>query len=87
LLIIGIWKYGISRQPLTYVPALWSIVFPLGMYSTAIQLLSKISGLEFLAEITAPTVWIAFGAWVLVALGWIFSALSASVKALRPQKS
>ncbi|MGH2515057.1 MAG: tellurite resistance/C4-dicarboxylate transporter family protein, partial [Ktedonobacterales bacterium] len=32
LVIIGIWKYGISKQPLRYAPPLWSIVFPLGMY-------------------------------------------------------
>jgi tellurite resistance protein TehA-like permease len=87
LLIIGVWKYGISRQPLTYAPPLWSIVFPLGMYSTAIQLLSRIAGLGFLSSIVAPTVWIAFGAWVLTALGWLASIVIASGKALRAGKA
>lgn len=78
LIIIGIWKYGISRQPLRYVPPLWSIVFPLGMYATAVQLLSKINGLDFLHWIGSPCTWIAFCAWVLTAAGWLWSAFSAS---------
>lgn len=78
LIIIGIWKYGISGQPLRYVPPLWSIVFPLGMYATAVQLLSKIDGLDFLHWIGSPCTWIAFCAWALTAAGWLWSAFSAS---------
>lgn len=77
LIIIGIWKYGISGQPLRYAPPLWSIVFPLGMYATAVQLLSTIPGLDFLRWFGAPCTWIAFGAWVLTAAGWLWSAASA----------
>jgi tellurite resistance protein TehA-like permease len=83
LVIIGIWKYGISRQPLSYAPALWSIVFPLGMYSTAVQLLTKIPGLQFLSAIVAFTVWVAVAAWALVALGWLSTIVSATRRALR----
>ena len=75
LLIIGVWKYVISRQSLWYNPLLWSVVFPLGMYSTAVQLLSEIDGLNFLSAIVAVTVWVSFAAWVLVAAGWITSAI------------
>jgi tellurite resistance protein TehA-like permease len=86
LLIIGIWKYGIARQPLRYSPPLWSIVFPLGMYSTAVQLLSRIPGLDFLHAIGPATVWIAVGAWALTALGWIASVAEATWHALeRPE--
>ncbi len=76
LLIIGIWKYGIKREPIRYDPALWSIVFPLGMYSTSLQLLTQIPGLEFLAVVGPASAWIAFAAWALVAAGWIWSAIT-----------
>lgn len=83
LIIIGFWKYVVAREPIRYQPALWSIVFPLGMYATALQLLTHIPGLEFL-EVVGPTAtWIAFAAWALVALGWLWSAYTTTRKAVR----
>ena len=76
LIIIGIWKYGIAKQPLRYMPPLWSIVFPLGMYATAVQLLSNVPGLGFLTWIGPICTWIAFIAWVLTAAGWVWSAVT-----------
>src|SRR5699024_12368669 len=32
---IGIWRHFIRKVPLVYEPSLWSLVFPLGMYSAA----------------------------------------------------
>ena len=81
LLIIGVWKYFVAREPLRYQPALWSIVFPLGMYATAVQLLSHIAGLAFLEAIGPTCVWIAFLAWLAVALGWLWSAIAAARRA------
>ena len=83
LIIIGFWKYVVSREPVRYQPALWSIVFPLGMYATALQLLTHIRGLEFLAAIGPASAWIAFAAWALVALGWLWSAYMTTRQALR----
>lgn len=77
LVIIGIWKYWVSREPARYHPALWSIVFPLGMYAAAVQLLSRIPGLEFLRVMGPICTWIAFAAWVLVAAGWGWSVIAA----------
>jgi tellurite resistance protein TehA-like permease len=73
LIIIGIWKYLLAREPLTYDAALWSIVFPLGMYAVAVQLLGHLAGLEFLRDISPWLTWIAFAGWVLVGIGWIGS--------------
>jgi len=78
LLIIGVWKYFVAREPIRYQPALWSIVFPLGMYATAVQLLSHLAGLGFLGTIGPACVWIAFAAWLAVALGWLWSAFTAA---------
>ncbi len=35
LVVLGIWRHLRHHWPLTYEPALWSVVFPLGMYSVA----------------------------------------------------
>ncbi len=77
LLIIGIWKTFIAKVPLRYDPALWSMVFPLGMYATAVQLLAKFPGLTVLAGIGPPCTWIAFTVWVIVGLGWLWSIRTA----------
>lgn len=82
LIVIGLWKYVVSREPIRYQPALWSIVFPLGMYATALQLLTHIRGLEFLADIGPASAWVAFAAWALVAVGWLWSAFILARNAL-----
>jgi tellurite resistance protein TehA-like permease len=84
LLIIGVWKYGVYREPIRYDPALWSIVFPLGMYSTSLQLLTHIPGLDFLAVVGPASAWIAFVAWALVAAGWVWSVIADARRALTP---
>lgn len=85
LIIIGIWKYLVAKEPVRYQPALWSMVFPLGMYATSLHLLGHIPGLAFLAVLGPGATWIAFGAWVLVALGWVWSAGASLTHARRPQ--
>lgn len=86
LLIIGFWKYVYAREPIRYHPSLWSVVFPLGMYATAVQLLTHIHGLEFLGAIGPACTWIAFAAWALVLLGWLWSATTATRQALQTQQ-
>jgi tellurite resistance protein TehA-like permease len=87
LLIIGVWKYLVEREPIRYDPAQWSIVFPLGMYSTSLQLLTHIPGLEFLATVGPASAWIAFAAWALAAAGWIWSAFATARRALAAETS
>ncbi|MGE5333475.1 MAG: tellurite resistance/C4-dicarboxylate transporter family protein [Nitrososphaerota archaeon] len=85
LIIIGIWKYMVAREPVRYQPALWSMVFPLGMYATSLHLLGQVPGLAFLAGFGPSFTWIAFGAWVLVALGWVWSAVTSLTPTPQPQ--
>jgi tellurite resistance protein TehA-like permease len=77
LVIIGIWKYAVAREPFSYDPSLWGMVFPMGMYSVAVQLLSHLSGLEFLRIFNPWLTWIAFAAWALVAVSWLWSIAAA----------
>nr|BBH92170.1 C4-dicarboxylate transporter [Thermogemmatispora argillosa] len=82
LVLIGIWKYGIMRQPLRYEPALWSIVFPLGMYATALHLLGQLPGIAFFEAVAVPFTWVAFVAWLLVMGGW-FLEIGRTLRRLR----
>jgi tellurite resistance protein TehA-like permease len=77
LLIIGFWKYVVYREPIRYQPTLWSVVFPLGMYATALLLLAQLPGLAFLDTVGIVSAWVAFGAWALVMAGWLWSAARA----------
>jgi tellurite resistance protein TehA-like permease len=61
---MGIWKHGMRRIPLTYTPLLWSIVFPLGMYSVATLRFAAVSGFEFLRVIAGVMLWTALAAWL-----------------------
>ncbi len=83
LVIIGIWKYGIMRQPLRYEPGLWSIIFPLGMYATALHLLSQLPGLVFFSAVAPIFTWVAFAAWIIVMAGWLYSVLRAIARLRR----
>ncbi len=64
LVIFGVWRYLIRRVPVRYETALWSIVFPLGMYSTASTTFGHTAGLAFMVTTGRSAVWIASLAWV-----------------------
>jgi tellurite resistance protein TehA-like permease len=69
LILFGIWKHGVCRVPLAYTPALWSLVFPLGMYALASLRLSLAADFSPLRTISRGMVWIALAAWVATAVG------------------
>jgi tellurite resistance protein TehA-like permease len=64
LLLFGIWKHGVRRQPVMYTPMFWSLVFPLGMYALASLRLSFAADFPPLRAISHAIMWIAFAAWV-----------------------
>lgn len=69
LVIFGVWKYLVRREPLVYHPMFWSLVFPLGMYTVATYRLSLAADFPPLQWIPAILLWIAFAAWLLTMLG------------------
>ena len=69
LLLLGLWKHGIRRVPLTYTPMLWSLVFPLGMYAVATANLSLAADLPLLRSVSLVMVWVALAVWAVTALG------------------
>ncbi len=74
LLLFGIWKHGVCRVPLTYTPMLWSLVFPLGMYTVASLRLSLAADFPPLRTISHLMVWVALVAWLVTGLGLVIAS-------------
>ena len=73
LVFFGVWKHLICRVPLTYTPTLWSLVFPLGMYSVATFRLSLATQFLFLQNLGRGFVWIAAASWLATMAAMIVS--------------
>jgi len=71
LLILGEWRHVAERFPLTYHPAYWAIVFPLGMYTAATVLLERALDLPFLFVVPRVFVYVAVAAWSAVFAGMV----------------
>jgi tellurite resistance protein TehA-like permease len=80
LVILGLWRHVRRQWPLTYEPSLWSIVFPLGMYSVATLTFGEAARLGFMHPIAHVMLWVAVAAWVLVAAAF----LARLARSLRP---
>lgn len=64
LVVLGVWRHVIRRVPFTYDQALWSMVFPLGMYAAASDAFGQVAGLHALVTIAEVEVWFGLAAWV-----------------------
>ena len=63
LVAFGTWRHVLRRDRLAFTPELWTVVFPLGMYSAASAEFGRSAGLPFLAGPARATFWIALVAW------------------------
>jgi tellurite resistance protein TehA-like permease len=69
LLLFGLWKYVIHREPLAYHPTLWSMVFPLGMYTMATYRFSLVTHFDALSLVPQITLWAAMVSWFATSAG------------------
>lgn len=64
LIGLAVWRHVLERQKWTYSPVLWSMVFPLGMYSVASE--------RMFAVLEVPGMsWLSPAVLVLAAVAWI----------------
>lgn len=63
------WRYLWMRDRFTYEPAIWGMVFPLGMYTTSTYQFDRAMGYGFLDPIPEVLVYVALTAWVLGMVG------------------
>jgi tellurite resistance protein TehA-like permease len=78
LVLFGLWRYVVRHYSRAYEPRLWSVVFPLGMYTVASYTLGKAAGLGFMVSIARAWVWVGVAGWVAV----FFLMLVALVRAV-----
>jgi tellurite resistance protein TehA-like permease len=69
LVIFGVWRHLIRRCPLSYDPAYWNLVFPLGMYTVATFRLSLAADYPTLQNVCKVMVWVALAAWLATFVG------------------
>ncbi|MHC1729219.1 MAG: tellurite resistance/C4-dicarboxylate transporter family protein [Syntrophobacteraceae bacterium] len=77
LLLLGIWRFIIHRQKIFYDPQYWSVVFPLGMYSTCTLRLAAGMDLEFLTGLSRFFMLAALAGWIFLFLALLHSLIIA----------
>ncbi len=75
LVLLGVWRHAVKRHSFEYEPQLWSVVFPLGMYSVATYSLSSNFKLSFLIPIAQVFMVLAMFVWLLTFSGLTVTTL------------
>jgi hypothetical protein len=70
VVIIGVWRHARRHWALTYDPAQWSVVFPLGMYSAALTD-GKTTHVGFMEPLARFIFSVAVAAWAAVAAAFL----------------
>lgn len=63
LVVFFFWKHWVRGLPVVYEPVMWSLVFPLGMYSVASARLGLATDFAPLGWVASVMIWVAFAAW------------------------
>lgn len=73
LVAAGIWRHFRHRIPLGYSAGLWSMVFPLGMYSVASTYVGQADSIPAIEWIGQQWYWIGLTVWAIVFCGMVWS--------------
>lgn len=77
LFLLMLWRYVWMRDRFTYEPAVWGMVFPLGMYTTSTFQFDRAMDYGFLDPIPHVLVFVALAAWILAIVGLVRRILGA----------
>lgn len=78
LVAVGVWRHFFHRVPLKYTPTLWSMVFPLGMYSVACMYLGRADSLPLVEWIGQVWIWVALAVWAVTGAAMVRSWFTGS---------
>lgn len=81
LLVFGLWRHVLRREPIAYDATWWSMVFPLGMYSAATLAVGRAASIHFMGGLAGAELWVAVAAWVAVGVVMLRAALRAARRA------
>ncbi len=73
LLGLAVWRHVIERLPWSYSPTLWSMVFPLGMYSVASDRVFTVLGVPHMSRLAPAVLVLASVAWTATFIGMVRS--------------
>lgn len=82
LVLFGIWRYLVRGYSRAYEPRLWSVVFPLGMYTVASATLGQVDGLGFMVSVARLWFFVGLAAWA-AALTLMLGTFAATVSRRR----
>ncbi|MDG6934979.1 MAG: tellurite resistance/C4-dicarboxylate transporter family protein [Nitrososphaerota archaeon] len=71
LFLFGFWRHFVKHYTLKYEPVMWSMVFVLGMYGKASWNLGTALEMQAFHTLATFMTWVAFAAWILVAVDLI----------------
>jgi len=80
LFLLGAWRHLYKRYPLTYHPAYWGLVFPMGMYTVCTFQLAKALNLDFLLLIPKFFIYLALIAWAATIFGLMYQLITTFLK-------
>lgn len=73
LVLFGLWRYLVRGYSRAYEPRLWSVVFPLGMYTVASYTLGTVAGMSFMVSVAQVWFWVGLAAWLAVMASMLLS--------------
>jgi tellurite resistance protein TehA-like permease len=77
------WRYIWKRDRFRYEPAVWGMIFPLGMYTTSTLQFDRAMGYNFLDPVPQVLVYVALSAWVLAIIGLVRRLSASFLRAAR----
>ncbi|GAA1413409.1 tellurite resistance protein permease [Glutamicibacter uratoxydans] len=80
----GIWRHLVHKVPLKYVPTLWSIVFPLGMFAVASINLGRVDRLPVVEAVGHGALVVSLIVWAIVFTAMLRHVLMAWWRGRRP---
>jgi tellurite resistance protein TehA-like permease len=83
LVIVGFWRHVVERVQITYDPQYWSLVFPLGMYTSATNAFANSARMQFLLFIPRAAVYVALLAWLITFCAMILKLANFGLSARR----